>query len=121
MTDSMDRPVKLSARLPKGDANGLDTIYDQVKEHGSAYAVVRFHADKVTVYPNGTREPVLTIERIEGLPALTEAATVAGATFSLAKDAERLLLTARARRLGDAEPDLFDGGVLAEPDSDQED
>lgn len=114
-----ERPISLSKTLPKGDANGLDTIYDQVKEHGTAYAVVRFHADKVTVYPGGTREPVLTIERIEGLPALSE---VDGTErYSLAKQGERLLLDARRRRLGDDAPDLFDGGVFEAETADQGD
>lgn len=118
-----ERPISLSKTLPKGDANGLDTIYHLAKDHGVVYAVVRFHADKVTVYPDGTREPVLTIERIEGLPPLTEAEMVPDdeRRYSLAKQGERLLLEARRRRTGGDEPDLFDGGVFESETADQGD
>jgi len=114
---STDRPIKLSPRLPKGEANGLDAIYDLVKgQNGSAYVIMRVHADKVVRYPGGVLEPVLTIERLEGLPQHAEGDD---SVPSLAAQGGRLLLAARQYRLGDDEPDLYDGGVLK--DDDEED
>jgi len=98
-----ERPIKILAKLPKGNANGLDTIYDEVRNHGAAYAVVRLVANEVVLRPGGTREPKLTIAHIEGLPRLAEGDNPRY-DFSLAKQGERLLTAARARRTGEDEP-----------------
>lgn len=66
-----DKPIKLSARLPKDrPLNGLGTIYDQVKRHGSAFVVMYVRADEVTERADGTKVPTLTIDHIEGLPTM---------------------------------------------------
>lgn len=100
---STEKPIKLAAKLPKGNANGLDAIHEQVKKHGSAYVVMLVSAPEVLVRIGGTREPKLTIDHIEGLPA-----------GPLADQGERLLLEARKARTGDDAPGLFD---LHEPDT----
>ena len=102
---STDKPIKLAAKLPKGNANGLDTIHDQVKKHGSAYVVMLVSAPEVLVRVGGTREPKLTIDHVEGLPAGV-----------LADRGEGLLLEARKARTGDVAPGLFDLHEHATPE-----
>lgn len=83
-----DKPFKLSARLPKETrVNGLATIHDQAKRHGSAYVIAYVTAPEVVHRPDGDVQPVLAIHHIEGLP-----------TGDLADAGERLLLQARAER-----------------------
>lgn len=102
---SDQKPFKLLAKLPKGDANGLETVYDQLKNHGTAYVLMRVSSPEVTVRLGNIREPKLVIDRIEGLPP--------GDGLSLQTAAERLMGRARKAR-GVDEPDLYDGGVLSD-------
>jgi len=87
-----ERPVKLTARLPKGKANGLESVHGQLcRDLGSAYVIMEVGTKMVRRYPGGVLEPETYIARVEGLPA-----------GALADDAARLMGRARGQR-ADAE------------------
>jgi hypothetical protein len=90
-----EKPVKLAAKLPKKDnLNGLDTVHEQLRRHGTAIIIAQVTAPTVTERLGGIREPRAEIESIEGLPA-------DGGGDSLNALGARLLELARAERLGD--------------------
>lgn len=63
-------PVKLSAKLPKELAlNGLGTVHEQLSKYGTATVVMTVSASEVTHRLGGSKQPTVTIEHIEGLPA----------------------------------------------------
>lgn len=94
-----DTPIKLAARLPKEHRlNGLGTIYDQVKRHGSAYVIMYVRADEVTELADGTKRPTLTIDHIEGLPTAQEADNT-----DLHRAGGKLMDWARAEREADGQ------------------
>ena len=83
-----EKPVKISARLPKLDAlNGISTVHGTLcDEDGEAILVMVIGHQKLTTHPGGVLEPQAYIKRIEGL------------TGDLAVVGERLLNSARRRR-----------------------
>lgn len=81
-------PIKLSARLPKElPLNGLGTVHEQLTKYGTATVIMTVSASEVTHRLGGSKQPIVTIEHIEGLPA-----------GDLAKAGEDLLRRARAAR-----------------------
>jgi len=95
-----EKPVKLAAKLPKeGNLNGLDTVHDQLRRHGTAIIIAQVTAPTMTVRIGDIREPRAEIEWIEGLPT--------GGGDSLNTLGSQLLELARAERLGDGDPVLF--------------
>jgi hypothetical protein len=63
-------PIKLSAKLPKELAlNGLGTVHEQLSKYGTATVIMTVSASEVTHRLGGSKQPIVTIEHIEGLPA----------------------------------------------------
>lgn len=63
-------PIKLSAKLPKElTLNGLGTVHEQLTKYGTATVVMTVSASEVTHRLGGSKQPTVTIEHIEGLPA----------------------------------------------------
>lgn len=86
----MPNPIKLSAKLPKDrPLNGLDTVHEQLAAHGTAIVIMTVSAPEVVNRLGGARQPVLTIEHIEGLPEGDDGFAVRG---------RNLLRDARAAR-----------------------
>lgn len=83
-----DKPVKISAKLPKGDAqNGLSTVHGQLcDEDGDALVIMRIGHQRLTTHPGGILEPTTYIKCVEGL------------TGDLKTEGVRLLDRARVRR-----------------------
>jgi len=95
-----EKPVKLAAKLPKGDnLNGLDTVHDRLRKHGTAYLIMQVTAPTVTDHLGGIQEPRAEIEWVEGLPT--------GDGGSLGTIGAKLLEVARAQRLGEGADTLF--------------
>jgi hypothetical protein len=85
-------PIKLSAKLPKELAlNGLGTVHEQLSKYGTATVIMTVSASEVTHRLGGSKQPIMTIEHIEGLPP-----------GELADEGEILLDRARAARESDA-------------------
>lgn len=98
-----DKPVKLSARLPKTiDANGLATIHEQLRRFRPGLIIASVVVPEVNETFGGTRQPVMVIEHIEGLPA-----------GDLARAGEALMERARLAR--DKKPDTIPGVDEREP------
>ena len=99
---SNDKPVKLSAKLPKTpEANGLGTIHDELRRFRPGI-IARVIVPEVNERFGGVRQPTMFIEHIEGLPA-----------GDLAKTGEALMERARLAR--DANPDTLPGIDEREP------
>lgn len=64
-----DKPVKISAKLPKGDAlNGLSAVHGQLcDEDGDALVIMCIGHLRLTTHPGGIEEPTTYVKRIEGL------------------------------------------------------
>lgn len=61
-------PVKLSSKLPKElRLNGLDTIHGKLSTFGDGYVIAYVAAHEV-VNRLGDKQPIITIEHIEGVP-----------------------------------------------------
>lgn len=100
---SNTKPVKLSAKLPKAiDANGLATLHDQLRRFRPGLIIARVTVPEITETYGGTREPVMVIEHIEGLPE-----------GDLAKAGEALIERARLAR--DGKQDTLPGVDEREP------
>lgn len=64
-----DKPVKLSAKLPKTvEGNGLSTIHEQLRRFRPGIIIARVIVPEITESYGGTKQPVMVIEHIEGLP-----------------------------------------------------
>lgn len=84
-------PVKLSAKLPKGlPLNGLGTVHEQLVKFGTATVIMTVSASEVLNRIGGSKQPIVTIEHIEGL------------TGDLAEEGRILLHAARQNRESDA-------------------
>lgn len=100
---SNDKPVKLSAKLPKTvEANGLDTIHDELRRFRPGIIIARVVVPEVNERFGGVRQPTMFIEHVEGLPA-----------GDLAKAGEALMERARLAR--DSKPDTLPGVDEREP------
>lgn len=100
---SNDKPVKLSAKLPKTtEANGLSTIHEQLRRFRPGIIIARVIVPEIKETYGGTREPTMFIEHIEGLPE-----------GELAAAGEALIQNARLVR--DGKPDTIPGVDEREP------
>lgn len=80
--------VKLSAKLPKVHAlNGLGTIHEQLAKFAGGYVIMFVESSEQTNRLGGGRQPLASIEQIEGLP-----------TGPLADAGKELMLRARSAR-----------------------
>jgi len=102
-----EKPVKLAAKLPKqNDVNGLDTVHDQLRRHGTAIVVMQVTAPTRTEYSGGIVEPRAEIEWIEGLPGANRG--------DLGDLGAQLLGLARAERLGEDDGALISRASVLE-------
>lgn len=97
----VDKPVKLTVKQPKGNSlNGLETIHDQLKRHGTAIIIMQVTAPEVVERIGGIRQPAAVIEWVEGLPSQ-------GPHKDLHAAGEQLMQWARAARLDGDEDALI--------------
>jgi hypothetical protein len=118
-----EKPVKLSARLPKqSNLNGLDTVHDTLRRYGTAIIVMQVTAHERAERVGGIVQPTAVIEWVEGLPG--------GKRGTLGDIGAKLLHVARVDRTGADEDTLVSRADLlgdlrryldAEEDADQAD
>lgn len=91
---SNDKPVKLSAKLPKArPSNGLETVHGALRQYGTAIVIAQVSASTVAHHVGGIQEPTASVEWVEGLPGDEEG--------SLGWLGSILLQLARTERTGD--------------------
>ncbi len=112
------RPIKLSAKQPKtGNLNGTVTVHPQLQAFGDALLIMKVSCSQV-VDSLGSKQPVMTIEHIEGLPvgALADsgAELLERAAIKRRSD-DGVLPGMEATNLADARRDRGDAGGEARP------